>query len=500
MLALRKIVSALIFPTIAYLGAACERTGAPTAPPSAAAVASVANERDGAANTIWVNDNDPNGSPYAPPGTSCNDPGYPTVQSAVTAADPGDRINVCPGTYVEQVTIPSGKDRIRLRSVERWQAVIKAPAVMVPGLGASFTIVRISGAKNVTIVGFTITGPGPTGCGSLHYGVRVEDAGSANILGNHITDIRDNPLSGCQNGVAVQVGKQTDGTTGSAKIIGNVIEDYQKNGMTVSGDGSSAEVANNRVLGIGPTTLIAQNGIQVSGGATASVRNNFVAHNIYSPATVVSTGILLFSSGKVVTERNTVTSNDVGIYMFDAGTGSATRNNSSRESTFDGVAVDATSGSQVAHNQIDHNGGNGIAVYEAAQNNRLEDNTVENNDSSGILLDVASNNVVSKNDVNDNGTANADKTDGIRINALSTDNTIRNNRLKNNVTHDCHDFTVGLLNTWINNRGGTSSPPGLCGGKGHDERSDKGHTESLLQLQPSITTGATHRATPNPDR
>lgn len=55
--------------------------------------------------TRWVNDNDPNGGGYAPPGTSCEDPGYSTISAAVVAASPGDTINVCPGTYTENVTI-----------------------------------------------------------------------------------------------------------------------------------------------------------------------------------------------------------------------------------------------------------------------------------------------------------------------------------------------------------------------------------------------------------
>ncbi len=57
------------------------------------------------AATRWVNDNDPNGGGYAPPGTSCNDPGYATIQAAVTAASTGDTIMVCPGLYAEQVQI-----------------------------------------------------------------------------------------------------------------------------------------------------------------------------------------------------------------------------------------------------------------------------------------------------------------------------------------------------------------------------------------------------------
>jgi len=88
------------------------------------------------------------------------------------------------------------------------EAVIKAPAVM---LGPTKSIMRVNGATGVTILAFTITGPGGGPCDALEYGVRVDGGGSADILGNHITQIRDEPFSGCQNGVAIRVGRQFEG-------------------------------------------------------------------------------------------------------------------------------------------------------------------------------------------------------------------------------------------------------------------------------------------------
>src|SRR2546426_3153954 len=78
------------------------------------------------ATTRWVNND---GSPLVPPpGMNCSKPGYATIQAAVNDANPGDRINVCKGTYPEQVTIAgTTKNNIQLRSVGAWQAVIQAP-------------------------------------------------------------------------------------------------------------------------------------------------------------------------------------------------------------------------------------------------------------------------------------------------------------------------------------------------------------------------------------
>jgi len=317
--------------------------------------------------TRWVNDD---GLVFAPPGMNCDNPGYPTIQSAVNAAAPGDRINVCPGTYTEEVTIPAGKDNILLRSVQAWAAMIKAPPVM---LGPTKAIVRVTGASGVTILAFTITGPGGTLCDSLRYGVRVDTGGSADILGNHITHIHDTPLGGCQNGVAILVGRRAEATTGSARIVGNVIDNYQKNGPTVSNTGSHADIAFNRILGIGPTVLIAQNGVQASGGATATIRHNFVADNIYSPQTFASTGILLFQSGQVNIGHNTLTSNDVGVDMSEPAAGSTTANNRVRASTFDGIALFPATSNQIAYNKTDQNNGPGIGVY-TSQSSAVQQN------------------------------------------------------------------------------------------------------------------------------
>ena len=398
-----------------------------------------------AATTHWVNDDSPKQRPYAPPGRSCNRPGYPTIQSAVDAAAPGDRINVCPGTYTEEVTIPSGKDDLFVRSVQFWAAVIQAPPVM---LGPTKSIVRVNGARGVTILAFTITGPGGEPCDSLRYGVRVDDGGSADVLGNHITQIHDTPFSDCPNGIAVQVGAEDDLTVGSARILGNAIDTYQRSGPRVGNDGSFAEIAHNRILGVGPTTVRPQNGVVVIGGATATVRHNFVAGNLFAAEDGrVSTGILLFQSGQALVDHNTLSSNDIGVGMFlppPAAPGSATTHNRVRASTFDGISLSPATGHRVAFNHIERNGG------------------------SGVLLDNAEGNEVDGNRIRRNGTESGDDTtDGIRVTASSTSNTLRNNHLTHNVTHDCHDDslgpgTAGTANFWIDNRGQTSQPPGLC--------------------------------------
>lgn len=403
--------------------------------------------------THWVNDDDPNGGAYVPPGTSCNNPGYQRIQDAVNAATAGDTINVCPGTYPEQVVIETlAKSNLTLRSTSYRAAIIQAPPVMMdPG-----DIVRVRGARNVTIRDFKITGPLPDEqiCSPFaRTGIRVGGGGSALILNNHITEIRSaSPaLRYCQNGIGILVGRAFESEVGQAVILNNLIDKYQKGGIVVSNVGSSAEIAANRINGAGPTDVIAQNGIQISAGATAQVRLNQVSNHLFSPRTAVSTGLVLVAPGAVNTSLNFVSSNDVGVYSQGVA-GSTFSRDRVTGSTFDGFALITSSSNTLDDNESNDNSGPGIGLYDA------QDNTLN------------------KNEVRNNGTD--ETTDGIYVDAASTNNQIVRNKALNNVEHDCHDDSVGAgtagtANFWVNNTGQTENRPGLCrDARGGDEDDD----------------------------
>jgi nitrous oxidase accessory protein NosD len=292
-------------------------------------------------------------------GLDCPNFQYMTIQAAVTAANPGDTIKVCAGTYLEQVTIPVGKDGLTLFSAPDLQAIIKAPLTMADPKA----IVRVNGARDVTIRHFTITGPGDALCDSIRWGVRVDNGGSALITDNHITEIHDTPFSGCQNGIGVLIGRNLEGTTGSGTVVHNLIDKYQKGGVVVDKSGSSAEVAYNEVVGAGPTPVIAQNGIAVSRGAQGDVHHNKVSQNVYTGPDFVATGILPFSNPIARVHHNDVFLNDVGIapFVVAAGTVEVSYNNA-RNNVDDGIhAYAPTSGNLIAYNKAFENGMNDCA-------------------------------------------------------------------------------------------------------------------------------------------
>ena len=310
--------------------------------PSAAAV-----ETDGD-NLLIVDD-----------GSDCPNAEYPTIQAAVNAADPEDRIKVCPGVYQEQVTIPAGKDGLTLFSEGFLQAVIKAPPVMAdPG-----DIVHVDGAQDVTLRHFTITGPLPDHlfCSLFtRTGVRIDGGGSATLTDNHITEIRStNPaLRGCQNGIAVLVGRAFEGQTGRAELAHNLIDRYQKGAVVIDNAGSYGSVHHNEIVGVGPQPAIAPNGVQVSRGAGADVDHNEISGNSFSLGSAAGTGVIVFQAGAglVRVGYNDVHQNDDGISLYSTDDTLVEHNRSHEQLLFDGLYADPDSqGNTFAYNRAEQN-------------------------------------------------------------------------------------------------------------------------------------------------
>src|SRR5260370_6245807 len=147
--------------------------------------------------------------------------------------------------------------------------------------------------------------PGAQIFGARYFGV-VNDGTSVTVEGASIHDIGENPFNGSQHGVGIYF---TNG--GSGAIDGNTVWAYQKGGIVVNGAGTTASITNNSVSGLGPVVFIAQNGIQVSRGAVATVRGHNLSNNFYTGEAglvnaggnspegfeYLSTGLLLFEAG-----------------------------------------------------------------------------------------------------------------------------------------------------------------------------------------------------------
>lgn len=118
-----------------------------------------------AATTHWVNDDDQN-PPSTPPGTSCADPGYQTINAAVAAAIPGDTIMVCAGMYTENIILNESLTLLGAQAGVDACGRVASEAVVTPLITTTATLTLQTGSLGSIIDGFTFLGgsfPGGSG-------------------------------------------------------------------------------------------------------------------------------------------------------------------------------------------------------------------------------------------------------------------------------------------------------------------------------------------------
>ena len=109
-------------------------------------------------------------------------------------------------------------------------------------------------------------------------------------------------------------------------ISGNTVTNYQKNGITANGS-IVATITDNTVSGAGPVNYIAQNGVQVGFGGTATVKSNAISGNDYAPADTVACGLLMFEADGVGQSKNVFSGNERDVCNFGRGGGKVKASN-----------------------------------------------------------------------------------------------------------------------------------------------------------------------------
>jgi hypothetical protein len=193
--------------------------------------------------------------------------------------------------------------------------------------------------------------------GANYFGV-VNNGGNVQIYDSAVYDIGETPLNGAQHGVAVYF---ASGSASKGEIKGNVIWNYQKGGIAVNGTGANVRISRNTVVGQGPISYIAQNGIQIGFGADADATGNIVIGNSYTGNGLTASGGILvvggdcyggpFTVGSNV-EDNILVGNDVGVWFSNLQAGcllpaSTPTKNVASENTVRNNAVNNTSGGGV---------------------------------------------------------------------------------------------------------------------------------------------------------
>jgi hypothetical protein len=215
---------------------------------------------------------------------------------------------------------------------------------------------------------------------SEQYAVRVDGA-DVDVTGSEVDVVDD---FGPQ---FIGIGYR-DGATG--QIADNTITGFHRVGILLDGAGTSADVKGNEVVGVGPkSTGWAENGIQVSRGATGTLKDNTVEDHWWNLNNFVSSGIIVFGSDGVTAHGNSLAGNDAALVVagddnnFLHNTVDVTDENGDTSGIFHAGAI-VSSGENIGLRQNEFTTGSpagsvnfGIFVTGAAVNTKLIRNTFD---------------------------------------------------------------------------------------------------------------------------
>jgi len=334
----------------------------------------------------------------------CPSAAFSRIQDAVNAASPGDVIRVCKGLYVEQVSI-----KISLSIFAENGAVLQ-PSNMQANAASLFdakplaVALLVSDASDVSIHGLIVDGTNNnvSACAPDLFGIAFLNA-SGSVRRTTVRNFKlAAGLNGCQSGSGVLV-QSGGGQVSSVALDSNSVHDYQKNGITADEVGTTVLVRSNTVTGLGAAAGAAQNGIQIGFGADGSIRNNTVTNNLYSPCTdistctAVATNILVTQSDTVAVVGNTVSVNQVGIFI-NGNSATLFNNETSASSVFDGIRLEG-SGNTARGNNVVNAGESGI--YVDGNNNVIRNNTITDTTVGIFKTSTSSGNLIQGNSIYD---------------------------------------------------------------------------------------------------
>jgi hypothetical protein len=368
---------------------------------------------------------------------TCFFPSAPTIQAAVNGVAPGGVVDVCPGTYPEQVMINQSLTLAGVTSGTGAAAVVVPPVTGMATNGSDIfgnpvsAQIFVQNSTGVIIQNLTVDGTGNNivGCVAATFeGIYFQNSSGTirhNVVRNQFqTDYAD--YGGCQNGLAINVESETGSS--DVTVASNSVRAFQKNGITATGSangtgspGPVVLISGNYIVGLAATAMnwqpgggAAENGIQVGFGATGTVTQNTVNDNIWGPDTFADTGdaasgILIYASQGFNVTANKVNSAQFGIVADSDPT----------YGTADGTKV---SNNLIAGTQIFD------AVDLCSSTNTAQSNTIFGSAESGIHIDDScgsgNNNTVTSNVINE-------ACAGILLGANNTGNTTSPNTFDN---------------------------------------------------------------------
>lgn len=284
--------------------------------------------------TNWVSPNGHSGKANS----GCGSAAYSSINAALADTPNGGVVRVCAGTYNEQVVVDHPVSITGSGSASTIIQGPSSPAVagQCNSSGEDEDVVDVCTSGSVSLAKLTVKGGWPSNvCYDDMFGITVFGGANATLKGDVVTGVGGDALTdGCQGGVGIQVGRNLGSQAGTASMSSVTVTNYQKTGVVVDGPGNSAVIKSSTVTGAGASPAIAQNGIQISRGASGTIQNSTVTGNECDATSggcgpdgfsdTQSCGVLLFDPSTTLATKVTgsnISDNDIGIYNLASGPG-----------------------------------------------------------------------------------------------------------------------------------------------------------------------------------
>jgi len=258
---------------------------------------------------VWVDDDYDAGTP----GWGVTH--FASIQDGVDAVS-GSVVYVAAGNYVEQVEVSSD---VTIIGAGVGNTILTCPGAMSAffntGANDNYPVLYIHDA-DVDVSGMTIDGAGLGNANYRFIGAAFYNAGGS-LSQAEVLDIRDTPFSGSQHGVGVYA---YNSTGGPYDLVLNEVDvtGFQKTAVALNGDGLTVDLTDIETTGAGPTSVTAQNGIQVSYGASGTLNGATISGVAYTGESWTATGLLIYAALSLDAQNVDIDGCQTSVYCIDS--------------------------------------------------------------------------------------------------------------------------------------------------------------------------------------
>jgi nitrous oxidase accessory protein NosD len=243
----------------------------------------------------------------------CPNAAYRTIGGALAAAQPGNQISVCAGTYTEQLVLTK-----TVRLVGTGHPVIRPTALpesrpsVIGGRPITGGIIVDAPSAVITGIQLDMSANGLGNCTTILTGIYFREA-SGVVIDSTVTGVRVAGQAACDSGVGVYI--ESSGLSKAKVTLQNdQITNCQKGGVVANGARTTVKVRRGAIVGSGPSPAV-ENGIQIAQGARGRV-GQVAIHGQRTTATgKTATGILAYQAGSAAVRGTAISDGQSGIFV-----------------------------------------------------------------------------------------------------------------------------------------------------------------------------------------